>query len=127
MQNKTLIDTNVILRFLTMDNETYYRKSCNIFSDIEKGKIKAFIPEFILAETVYVLKRIYNVSKKDIAFALKQLLMIKNINCENKMVVFEALDIYAEKNIDFADSLLCAKMKIENYEIISFDKDLSKC
>jgi len=31
------------------------------------------------------------------------------------------------KNIDFVDALICAKCKFQNYEKLSFDKDLSKC
>ena len=28
---------------------------------------------------------------------------------DNKLMTFEPLDIYAHKNIDFADAMLCAK------------------
>ena len=83
--------------------------------------------DFILGEVIYVLKRIYKHEKKDISSALKKLLLYKHLYTENKLVTFEALEIYAYKNIDFADSLLCAKSKIEGFEIASFDKDIGRC
>ena len=83
--------------------------------------------DFILAEVVYVLRRIYKYDKLDISSALKKMLLYNHLYTENKLVTFEALDIYADNNIDFADALLCAKRKIEGFEIVSFDKDLEGC
>ena len=127
MANKILLDTNVIIRFLTRDHEEYYHKSVEVFRDIESGKIEALLMDFILAEVIYVLKRIYKYSKNDIASVLKKLLLYKNLYTENKLITFEALEIYADKNIDFADAMLCAKQKLEGFEILSFDKDIDRC
>ncbi len=127
MGNRVLLDANVVLRFLVRDNEDLYVKSLTVIKDIESGKIEALLLDFIMAEIVYVLKRIYKVEKDAIANALKKLLLSDNIYTDNKIVTFEALDIYANKNIDFADAMLCAKKNLEGFEIISFDKDMRKC
>ena len=127
MASKVLLDANILIRFLTRDHEEHYLKSVEIFRDIENGKIEAMLMDFILAEVIYVLKRIYKHEKKDISSALKKLLLYNHIYTENKLVTFEALDIYADKNIDFADAMLCAKKKLEGFEIVSFDKDIGRC
>ena len=127
MGNRVLLDANVVLRFLVRDNEELYAKSLTVIKDIEAGKIEALLLDFIMAEIVYVLKRIYKVEKEAIANALKKLLLSDNIYTDNKIVTFEALDIYANKNIDFTDAMLCAKKNLEGFEIISFDKDMRKC
>ena len=127
MANRILLDTNVVVRFLTRDNEEYFLKSVAIFQDIEEGKIEAMLMDFIVAEIVYVLHRIYKHSKKEIATTLKKLLLYEHLYTENKLITFEALEIYAEKNIDFADAVLCAKQRLEGFEIISFDKDIGRC
>jgi predicted nucleic-acid-binding protein len=127
MANKFLLDTNIIIRFLTRDSEEYYQKSVEIFRNIESEKIEVMLMDFILAEVIYVLKRIYKYSKNDIATVLKKLLLYKNLYTENKLITFEALEIYADKNIDFADAMLCAKQKVEGFEILSFDKDIERC
>lgn len=127
MANRVLLDANILIRFLIKDHDEHYRISYKIFEQIESGETEALLMDFILAEVVYVLKRIYKYDKSDISLALKKMLLYNHIYTENKLVTFEALDIYADKNIDFADALLCAKRKIEGFEIVSFDKDLEKC
>ena len=127
MASKVLLDANVLIRFLTRDHEEHYFKSVEIFREIESGKVEAMLMDFILAEVIYVLKRIYKYEKSEISSTLKKLLLYKHLYTENKLVTFEALDIYANKNIDFADSLLCAKKKLEGFEIVSFDKDIGRC
>ena len=127
MASKVLLDANVLIRFLTRDHEEHYLKSVEIFKKIESGEVEAMLMDFILAEVIYVLKRIYKHEKKDISSTLKKLLLYKHLYTENKLVTFEALEIYADKNIDFADSLLCAKQRLEGFEIVSFDKDIERC
>ena len=65
--------------------------------------------------------------KKEISSTLKKILLYPHLYSENKLVTFEALEIYAEKNIDFADAMLCAKKNLEGFEIVSFDKDIGRC
>ncbi|HFU76052.1 MAG TPA: type II toxin-antitoxin system VapC family toxin [Arcobacter sp.] len=127
MANKVLLDANVIIRFLTRDHEEHYLKSVEVFKSIESGETEALLMDFILAEVVYVLKRIYKHEKEDISSALKKLLLYKHLYTDNKIVTFEALDIYAKRNIDFADAMLCAKKSLEGFSIVSFDKDVERC
>ena len=127
MPKRVLLDTNIIVRFLVRDHETHFQKAYQIFQDIEDMKLEAHLLDFILAEVVYVLKNIYKFPKKDISKTLQQLLMYQNLILENKLISYEALTIYHEKNIDFADAYLCAKKSLEDYEILTFDKDIQKC
>jgi len=127
MANKVLLDANVLIRFLTKDHEEHYKISYKIFEQIESGEKEALLMDFILVEVVYVLKRIYKYEKSDISTALKKLLLYNHLYTENKLVTFEALNIYSDKNIDFADAMLYAKRNIDGFEIVSFDKDLDRC
>jgi len=102
-----------------------YKKAEEIFNQILIGELKAFIPTFIVAEVIYVLQKLYKVNRQTISQVLIDLLKPKSIKTENKDLLFEALKIYVQKNLDFADCLLCAYSK--NYEIVSFDKNLIKC
>ena len=127
MATRVLLDTNVVIRFLVRDDEILYQKSYEIMQEIEQGKTEALLMDFILAEIIYVLKRIYKIDKLQISNALKKILLNDNFYTDNKLVTFEALDIYANKNIDFADAMLCAKKNLEGFEIVSFDRDMRRC
>ena len=56
--------------------------------------------------------RVYKYEKREISSTLKKILLYDNLYTENKLVTFEALEIYADKNIDFADAMLCAKKNL---------------
>lgn len=127
MVTRVLLDANVIIRFLVRDDELLYEKSLEIMKEIEEGRKEALLLDFILAEIIYVLKRIYKIDKTKITNVLKKILLNDHFYTDNKLVTFEALDIYANKNIDFADAMLCAKKNLEGFEIVSFDKDIRKC
>ena len=127
MADRVLLDANILIRFLVRDDEILYQKSLEIIKEIEQGEKEALLMDFILAEIIYVLKRIYKIDKIQISNVLKKILLNDYFYTDNKLVTFEALDIYANKNIDFADAMLCAKKNLEGFEIVSFDKDMQKC
>ena len=115
-----LLDTNYILRFLIRDEEGSYKtaKSC-IQNSI------CMVSNEVLAEVVFVLLKVYQIDKKEISDTLTIFIQYDNIIMDSKDIALEALCIFARKNIDFIDSILCAKSS--NYEIKTFDKKLQKC
>ena len=127
MKDKVLLDANIIIRFFEGKEALHYEKSVSIMKNIREGKIKVLLLDLIIAEIVYVSKRIYRREKSEISSILKEMIMMDNFYVENQPLTIEALDIYANKNIDFADAMLCAKKNLEGYEVMSFDKDLKKC
>jgi len=84
-----------------------------------------FISTEVLAEVTYVLEGVYVLGREEIVSVLHELLHFDNIFTVNKNIILEALTLYAEKNLDFVDCLLCA-YSVED-EVLSFDKKLLKC
>jgi len=115
-----LLDANYILRFLIKDNEEMYEIAKDVITNSD-----CFIDNEVLAEVVFVLMKVYHISKTDIRDVLIRFLSFDNILLTNKAVLIKALDIFAKKNIDFVDAILCAKS--DKYEIKTFDKKLLKC
>ena len=107
-----LLDTNIIIRFLVGDNEEHLE--VEILSDV-------------LMEAFFVLTKFYKLPKIEVISDLKTILSFEGVVNKDKVILFETLSIIENKNIDFVDALICAKCKFQNYEKLSFDKDLSKC
>ncbi len=124
-KNVTIIDTNVVLRYLLRDHEGFYKEAEALFDKAFSGKNKVLLLDTVIAEVVYVLSRLYKVKRQEIAQVLKELLKAKGIRAVNKDVLFEALKIFAEKNLDFVDCLICAYSS--RYQVMSFDKKVKKC
>ena len=114
---KVLIDTNVILRYILNDNEDMAMKAANI---IKNGAIT--LPE-VLAEVVYVLKKVYEVKKEDIVNTLLDIL--NEVEVEHRETIIKAVQIFSESNLDFVDCILIAYHEVEEIEVFTFDKKLN--
>ena len=122
-----LLDTNIIIRFLVGDNEEHLAKSTEYFEQIELGSMEVEILSDVLMEAFFVLTKFYKVPKIEVISDLKTILSFEGVVNKDKVILFETLSIIENKNIDFVDALICAKCKFQNYEKLSFDKDLNKC
>ena len=115
---RSLIDANVILRYMLNDHQEM----------AEKAKIAirsgVFTTPEVLAEVVYVLQGVYKVPREVAAKSL--LALLTEVHVEHKNVCIEALTIYADKRLDFVDCILIARNHILGENIITFDKKLSK-
>ncbi len=122
------LDTNVILRYLTKDDEVKAEACYQLFQKVEQGEQELFTCEAIIAEVVYVLssQRLpYRLSHEEIRGRLMPILMLKGLRLPQKRVYVEALDLYASSPVlDFEDALAVAHMEMEGVtEIVSYDRD----
>ena len=115
----TLIDANVILRFLIGDNEEMLKTAAKT---IESGE--AFTLPSILAEVVYVLRGHYEVERSVIRDSLAHLL--GQVTVEHPDVIIGALNYYADRNIDFVDGILIARARLLGETVLTFDQKLNK-
>lgn len=122
-----LIDTNVIIRFLVGDHEEYLHRSSKIFERIEACEIEVVILESVVMEAFFVLSKFYKLPKKEVIHDLKRILSLDGVVNDDKLILFEALSLVENKNIDFVDALICAKHVLQGFEILSFDNDFRKC
>ena len=112
------IDTNIIIRFLTRDDEDQYQKSYQIFATSKS----IFIPTTVILETEWVLRFSYKLSSERIVFALSNLLGLENIVSENKERIIIALQ-WHEQGMDFADALHLS-FSLHTQAFLSFDKKM---
>ncbi len=114
------IDTNYIIRYLVNDDI----KMADVAEEVLTTR-RVFISNEILAEVVYVLLGVYEISREDISNQLLELISFENISVSNYKIINKALKIFKTKNLDFVDCLLCSYSSQD--EIITFDKKLNRC
>lgn len=114
------VDTNIIVRFLTRDDEQQYQKSYQIFADSKQ----LFIPATVILETEWVLRFSYGFPSERINYALTGLLKLNNVNTENKTAVIKALE-WHKNGMDFADALHLS-CSLHTDKFLSFDKKFIK-
>jgi len=121
-----VIDTNIILRYLTNDVPSQAEKVKKCFQEATRGKIQFEILTITVVEIIYQLENWYNLTKEETCKKLLALFSPDWMTIKEKGVIFEALNLYRLKNIDYVDLLLFATAKNNKNQLLSFDKDFDK-
>ena len=125
-QVRSLPDTNILIRYLTRDDEPLYARAKEFFDKVREGSAKAIILESVIAECIYVLTKIYKVPKNRAAESLIDILRYKGIaNADQKELIL-ALSLFSDRNIDIVDCILCVKAADPNTFLFSFDGELHR-
>ncbi len=112
------VDTNIIIRFLTHDDDEQYIKAFSVFNSNE-----IFIADTVILETEWVLRFAYNFSPAEISNAFINLFGLKNIHLSNPTFVSQAIE-WHKKGLDFSDALHLTQC--QQYEkLYTFDKAFS--
>ena len=114
-----LSDANLILRYFLADNEEQFLIASK---EIENSEL--FLPLEVVAEVVYVLKKIYNIHRGKIFSLISDLFTLSNISTTDKDILVNSLNIYNQTSLDFVDCILVAYKRKFKYEIVTFDKKL---
>ncbi len=122
-KKKKILDTNIVLRFLVKDDLEQYNKVIKLFSNAEIGSLE--IPDSVVCETVFVLSSVYELSKGQITEFVEDLILFNKFKV-NQTILINTLSFYNNYNIAFLDAYLCAKAKVKDQELISFDKRILK-
>ena len=116
-----IFDTNAILRFLLNDIPQQTEKVEDIIL-----YNKVFIPNEVIAEVVFVLRRVYEINRNDISDIIIEFVEYRNIIIPHKEFIIYSLNKFKNSNLGFIDCLLCAYKKFKFYEVFTFDKKLNK-
>jgi predicted nucleic-acid-binding protein len=115
------IDANIILRYLLDDHEELSAKAVEII-DYEN----VFASTEVICEVVYVLCGVYKVARKEVCIRLAEFIRLEHISVSDTDVMLRALAVFAEKNIDFVDSILFAYHAERGDQVVTFDKKLAR-
>ncbi|MDZ8185172.1 MAG: type II toxin-antitoxin system VapC family toxin [Nostoc sp. ChiSLP02] len=113
------VDTNIIVRFLTQDDELQFQKSREIFQSQD-----IFIADTVILETEWVLRFAYKFKLDDVCTALRNLFGLPNIYLTNPSLIFQVIQWY-ENGLDFADAFHLA-LSQQCSEFYTFDEKFAK-
>ena len=113
------IDTNIVVRFLTADDEKQAKAARKV---IKEGDV--FVATTVVLEIEWVLRAGYNFTPAAIADGLRAIGGLPGITLEEPVEVAQALDWLGE-GMDFADALHLAKAG-HCSAFVTFDRKLAK-
>lgn len=120
------VDANILLRLLTGEPEEMAEKAERLFEKARRGEVSLRVHSVVVAEAVWVLQSFYGHSRADIADALVPLLAGRGVKVEGANVGMRAIQIMAERSVDFADALLAESARAAKESVASFDRDFRK-
>lgn len=121
------LDTNVLVRFLVSDDAAQARKAKALVDQLEDDEARAFVSDVVLCELVWVLTRSYQFERGEIAAALKQLALARQLRFDAVDNVLRAIAAYENGKGDFADYVIREHARAAGCDSVhTFDKKLLK-
>jgi predicted nucleic acid-binding protein len=124
-----LLDTNILVRFLTGDRDPRYESLGEFFASLESGDIQVELKLIVLFQTLFVLKSFYNVPQDEIASALLALLQFKGLKIREKQTVRRTLKLWRNKKsrLEIVDCYLVACLERDHQNVLySYDRDFDR-
>ena len=117
------LDTNVLVRYLTRDDESQYRATMKLLT---RKAARFFVADLVLVETDWVLASLYDWTRDEIADAFARLLQVHNLQFEDEDRIRHSLGAL-RRGADLSDELLIAMSRDkECREFATFDTALAR-
>ena len=121
------IDTNILIRFLTGDDELQAKIVYNICKKAESEKKELFVPLLVILELIWVLESVYEISRTEILDSISELILMPILKFEHQSALQQFTRSAQDNSYDLSDLLIANAAKAQGCEtVITFDKKLSK-
>ena len=126
MSYEGILDTNLFIRYLHDGTPEEKGKFKDLIEDARRKETTFYVPFIVIIEMVYVLERVYGLSKARVREMVESVLTLP-VEVENLDVVLTALALYEEKNLKFGDALVLACARVRGIKpVYTFDRDFRK-
>lgn len=92
--------------------------------EAKNGKVKLIIPQIVIFEINFALKKFYNLEKENIIGKIGQIVSTEYVEVESRKLFLMAVGLYRRKNISLVDCFLIAKAEAEEADLFTFDQKL---
>lgn len=125
-----LLDTNIIIRYLTNDDPVKAEACRRLIHAIHSGQEQVQTTESVIAEVVYILSssKHYHLSHTDVVTNLAPIVQLRRLAIPRKRIIVRALALYRRyTHLDFEDCLNVATVERDtDPEIVSYDRGFDK-
>lgn len=121
------VDSNIFMRWLLNDDKEQADAIAAMVRKYEKGGERLWASDTIVAEIVWVLESVYEVSPKEVSRYVESLLDVPTFEFENRERLLRAMELYRAHEVDFIDCYVVASAKDKGIgEVVSYDRDFRK-
>ena len=123
------VDTNVLLRYFTRDDDQRSPQALALLQRVERGEERVATSPIVIFEAVFILDRTYGVPRARIHALVKPVLELVGVSVPDKPLLLEALDRFAvaSRKLSFADLYIALDARSRGItEIYSWDKGFDR-
>lgn len=120
------LDTTVLLRLVTKSPPELFERALALVERAEGGGISLAVHPLHVAEATYVLHSVYAFTREEIRRELGIVLGLEALAVYDEDNVLAALDLVAERNVDFHDAYLTCWAAARGDGVASFDRDYGR-
>lgn len=119
---KYIIDTNALISFVTDRNQAQQEIVAPLFEAASRLKCTLVCHQFVLAEFVFVMDRVYGTPKESISSMLRDFIAMPGVEVCQQTDFSTVLSLWPSNIVDFGDALVAATGKtMKGATIVSFD------
>jgi predicted nucleic-acid-binding protein len=117
-------DTNILVRLITKSPTAQYQAVVQFLSQVSKP---VFVHPTHVCEAMFVLEgNYYNYSAIQATGELALVLSASCFDVIDATAIANTLRLYPESNLDFPDVLICELARVNNDEVLSFDRKMAR-
>lgn len=120
---RALLDTNVLVRHFTGTPRGQARRATAFIA----GATELRLADLVVAETVYVLRSVYAMSRDEVGVLLRAAIAYPSVVVDDADVLLRSLRLFQVEGFHFADAYLVALAESTGVgAIASFDRSLDR-
>jgi predicted nucleic acid-binding protein len=121
------VDTNILLRLVTKTPDDLFQRAVRLVAEAEEnGRLTLAAHPLYVAEATYVLRGLYRYTRHEVREALGIVLRLRALEVFDEDYVMRALDLMAERDVDFDDAYLALWARERHDGVASFDRDFAR-
>ena len=126
MDVPSVVDTNVILRYLLGDHQEHSEEARLFFDEVKSGERFAYIAEAVWAECFFLMTKTYGIARPEVLDRLEQLSMYSGMVGDHRPVLIRAFAVMRRHSVAFVDALAFAAAEERSWDLMTFDKKLKR-
>jgi len=119
------VDANVLLSLLTERDKEQQADAQALLRRAEVGEVIVVLPQFILFETIYVLRSVHHYSPSAIIAALRDAMALAGVIVIDDCPWQEFFEHWSDMRRDVGDAAILAVSIANRYSLATFDHKLS--
>jgi predicted nucleic-acid-binding protein len=117
-----IIDTNALISFVTDRNLSQQIIVAPLFESAARLKCTLVCHQFVVTEFVFVMDKVYGISKEEINTILRDLINMPGMEIHQQTDFTLLLSLWPSKITDFGDALIAAMGKtMKGATVVTFD------